>query len=261
MELSLLNPANEHVCVHQMEKDMKAPYLTLSLVLFAASLSLAAPVPRGVTVDDAIDVLEDFDAPEKRIPPALLCDASAVIIAPDMLKGGFIVAGRHGHGVLLVRQKGGWSDPIFVSLTGGSVGWQAGVATTDLFLVIRNGKSLERIIRGAGKLTLGADASVAAGPIGREAAAATDAQLRAEILSYSRSRGFFAGVSLEGDTIQVDHPANDRYYGKRRIRVADIVEGKETPPKSASVLKARLENWCAEETTRRPPPVGVPSKK
>lgn len=241
---------------------MRTKYLALAVVIATAGSGLAEPGPRRATIDDAIDVVDDLaDAPEKRVPPTMLRDAAAVIIAPDMLKGGFIVAGRHGHGVLLVRQKDGWSDPVFVTLTGGSVGWQAGVAATDLFLVIRNGKSLDRIMRGAGKLKLGADASVAAGPIGRDAAAATDAQLRAEILSYSKSRGFFAGVALEGDTIQVDHLANDRYYGKRKTRVADIVEGKEVPPKSAAMLKTRLDTWCEEGTTKRPPPVGVPSKK
>lgn len=236
---------------------MKARYLFATLAITAWP-SIVAAEPRSGVVDDAIDVLQDVaDAPDKRVPPSLLRDASAVIIAPDVLKGGFIVAGRHGHGVLLVRKKDGWSDPVLVTLTGGSVGWQAGVAATDLFLVIRNGKSLDRILRGAGKLTLGADGSVAAGPIGRDASVATDAQLRAEILSYSRSRGLFAGVAIEGDTLQVDHLANDRYYGKRRVTVADIVAGKEEAPKSAATLKHRLAEWSDDVRTVRPPPPGA----
>jgi lipid-binding SYLF domain-containing protein len=236
---------------------VKTKYLFVALAL-ASMASIVSAEPRGVAIEDAIDVLEDMaDSPDKRIPPSLLRDASAVIIAPDVVKGGFIVAGRHGHGVLLIRQKGGWSDPVFVSLTGGSVGWQVGVSATDLFLVIRNAKSLDRILRGAGKLTLGADASVAAGPIGRDASAATDTQLRAEILSYSRTRGLFAGVALEGDTLQVDHLANDRFYGKRRVSVADIVAGKEVGPKSAATLKYRLTEWSGEDRAVRPPPPGA----
>jgi lipid-binding SYLF domain-containing protein len=233
---------------------MKARYLVAALAIVALP-SIGSADPRGDIIEDSIDVLDDLaDSPDKRVPPGLLRDASAVIIAPDVVKGGFVVAARHGHGALLIRQKGGWSDPIFVSLTGGSVGWQAGVSATDLFLVIRNGKSLDRILRGAGKLTLGADASVAAGPIGRDASVATDAQLRAEILSYSRTRGLFAGVALEGDTLQVDHLANDRFYGKRRVTVADIVAGKEEGPKSAAKLKERLAQWSGEGKVTRPPP-------
>lgn len=218
--------------------------------------------PRGTTVEDSIDVLSDLAAaPEKRIPPALLREASAVIIAPDIVKAGFIVGARRGHGVLLVRQKGGWSDPVFVTITGGSVGWQAGIQSTDLFLVIRNRKSLDRILEGNGKLTLGAEASVAAGPIGREASAATDAQLKAEILSYSRSRGLFGGIALDGDAIVVDRIMNDRFYGQRRIRVSDIVAGKGQPPKQAAVLRSQLGSWSDETPTRRPPPLSADPKR
>jgi lipid-binding SYLF domain-containing protein len=231
-----------------METSMKRrlPLFVLSLVAALPAVSNAGPGDAS-TIDDAITVLDDLaGAPEKRIPPKLLQEASAVIVAPDIVKGGFIVGARHGHGVLLVRNKDGWSDPVFVTLTGGSFGLQAGVSATDLFLVIRNARSLDRIFKGAGKLALGADASVAAGPIGREAAAATDAQLKAEILSYSRSRGLFAGVALDGDTIVVDHAANDRYYGKRKVTVADIVGGKVDSPKEAGVLRAKLSDWSRE---------------
>lgn len=242
---------------------MKPYYLLAALAVPSAwpASAVAAP-PASLVVEDSIDVLDDLAAsPDKRIPPNLLRDASAVIIAPDVVKGGFVVAARHGHGVLLVRTKTGWSDPVFVTLTGGSVGWQAGLAATDLFLVIRDARSLDRIFRGGGKLTLGADASVAAGPVGRDAKAATDAQLRAEILSYSRSRGLFAGVALEGDTVQVDHLANDRYYGKRRVTVPDIVTGKVDAPRAAGTLRSRLDDWSADEPARRPPPPPAPGRK
>ncbi len=234
--------------------------MTRRSLLFTAGLlacwpALAGAAPRSATIDNSIDVLDDLaDAPEKRVPPALLRQASAVIIAPDVLKGGFIVAGRHGHGVMLIREKNGWSDPIFIQITGGSVGWQVGVQATDLFLIVRNGKSLNRILRGAGKITLGGDASVSAGPVGRELSVATDAQLKAEILSYSRTRGLFAGVALDGDTIQVDNLANDRFYGKRRVKVSDIMSGKLDAPKEAGTLKSRLSHWSGDSPGTRPAP-------
>jgi lipid-binding SYLF domain-containing protein len=232
---------------------MKPAYLLVALAALTTAPALRAS-PTG-TVEDAMDVLDDLAAaPEKRVPPALLKDAAAVVVAPDVIRGGFVVGGRHGHGVLLVRQKGGWSDPVFVTLTGGSVGWQAGVQSTDLFLVVRNPRSLDRILRGAGKLTLGADASVAAGPVGREAAAGTDAALKAEILSYSRTRGLFAGVALDGDTVLVDAAANDRFYGKRKVAVGDILGGKMDAPKPAADLRARLAEWSGDAAAPRPAP-------
>jgi lipid-binding SYLF domain-containing protein len=208
---------------------------------------VSAGPPEQSTVDQALEVLTDLaGAPEKRVPPKFLQDASAVIIAPDVVKAGFLVGARHGHGVLLVREKSGWSDPVFVTLTGGSFGLQAGVSATDLFLVIRNARSLDRIFKGAGKLALGADATVAAGPVGREASAATDAQLQAEILAYSRTRGLFGGVALDGDTIVVDHTANDRFYGKKKVTVGQIVAGAVTAPKEAGELRARLAEWSGD---------------
>ena len=242
---------------------MKTRILTAVLALLGATPVFAAG-PADRTVENALDVLDDLaGTPEKRIPPAMLRDAAAVIIAPDVVKAGFIVAGNHGHGVLLVRQKGGWSDPVFVTLTGGGVGWQAGVQSTDLFLVIRNARSLERILRGAGKLTLGGDAAVTAGPIGREVSAATDAQLKAEILSYSRSRGLFAGVSLEGGTLLIDQVANDRFYGAYKVPVGDILSGKVDAPKAAGTLRARLGDWSGDGLELLPPPAAtiIPAKK
>ena len=124
-----------------------------------------------------------------------------------------------------------------------------------MFLVIRNQKSLDRILRGNGKFTLGADAAVAAGPVGKQLAAATDAQLRAEILSYSHSRGVFAGVAFDGDTLLIDWPANDRSYGKRGVTVAEIVGNKVNAPEKAATLIDRLGRLAAgtEETGPRPP--------
>src|SRR5205085_8443482 len=131
----------------------------------------------------------------------------AVAIIPDVIKLGFVVGGQRGHGVVIIRQAdGSWRAPMFVTITGGSIGWQVGAQATDFMLVFKTQKSVEGLLRG--KFTLGADAAIAAGPVGRRAGAATDAELKAEIYSYSRTRGLFAGVSLEGSALQVDDNAD-----------------------------------------------------
>lgn len=173
--------------------------------------------------DNAIRVLREvMGAPDKAIPRELLQDAYAVAVVPDVVKAGFIVGGRRGSGLLSVKHNGVWSNPSFVSITGGSVGFQAGVQSTDVILVFRNQRGIDSIVHG--KFTLGADASVAAGPVGRNAQAATDGQLKAEIYSYSRARGLFAGVALDGSVIAIDNKANQRVYG-RGVTPRRIFEG------------------------------------
>jgi lipid-binding SYLF domain-containing protein len=187
-------------------------------------------------VEEAVSVVKDIMAiPEKGIPPALLSESYAVAIIPGVIKLGFIIGGRHGSGVLLVRDKDGkWGNPLFVSLTGGSIGWQVGAQSTDVLLVFKSRKGVEGIKKG--KFTLGADAAVAAGPVGRSMEAATDVRLKAEIYSYSRSRGLFAGISLEGAALQIDDDANAAFYGKEAIRADDILSGK-VETASADVVK------------------------
>jgi lipid-binding SYLF domain-containing protein len=149
--------------------------------------------------------------PVKQIPLSMLADAQGIAIVPNVLKGGFVVGVRHGRGVMTVRdESGAWRPPVFISLTGGSVGWQIGVQATDVILVFKTQSSVQNLMKG--KFTIGADAAAAAGPVGRNAAAATDARLNAEIYSYSRSRGLFAGVALDGSVLQVDAAANQAYY-------------------------------------------------
>jgi lipid-binding SYLF domain-containing protein len=174
-------------------------------------LSLAQ-TSMDLTVDAATGVLDEImSVPAKQIPQYLLADAHGVAIIPNVVKGGFVVGVRHGRGVALIRDDmGQWNPPIFVSLTGGSVGWQAGIQSTDVVLIFRTRKSIDGLM--SGRLTVGVDAAVAAGPVGRQAAAATDTSLGAEILSYSRSRGLFAGVSLDGSLMQLDHAAGSAYY-------------------------------------------------
>ena len=163
-------------------------------------------------VNNASMVLENFMAlPAKRIPERLLSRAQAVAIIPRVIKGGFIIGVRHGTGVLLARTPaGGFGPPRFVSLTGGSVGFQAGVRSTDVILVFRTARSVQSLMQGT--FTLGVDAAAAAGPVGRQASAATNAQLNAEVWSYSRSRGAFVGVSLDGSALQIDSYADQLYY-------------------------------------------------
>ena len=154
---------------------------------------------------------ETMSIPGRRIPQLLMTKAHGIAIIPNVVKGGLVVGVRHGRGVLLVRDNAGmWQAPIFVSLTGGSVGWQAGIQATDVVLVFRTRKSIDGLM--AGKLTIGVDAAAAAGPIGRQAAASTDERLAAEILSYSKSRGLFAGVSFDGSVISLDHTTGYAYY-------------------------------------------------
>jgi lipid-binding SYLF domain-containing protein len=159
------------------------------------------------------EVLQQFlDLHIKEIPEALLAEAHGVAIIPNVVKIGLVLGGQRGRGVVIVRERdGSWRAPLFVTITGGSVGWQIGAQSTDFMLVFKSQKSVDGLLRG--KFTLGADAAVAAGPVGRRAGAATDVELKAEIYSYSRSRGLFAGVSLDGSALQVDDAANASYYG------------------------------------------------
>lgn len=209
-------------------------FATLSLFLVALTATAALAKNELKDVQDSANVLRTImKIPEKGIPPALLKDAQAIVIVPDVIKGAFIVGGRHGTGVLLVRESGGgWSDPVFVSLTGGSIGWQVGGTSTDVILVFKNRKGVEGLLKG--KFTLGADAAVAAGPVGRSAEAATDVMLKSEILSYSRSRGLFAGVSLEGAALLIDEDATDVYYGKKGLHSSEILAGKSGKPSAAT---------------------------
>jgi lipid-binding SYLF domain-containing protein len=165
------------------------------------------------TVRESDEVLAEIvTIPGRQVPASLLAQAQGVAVIPNVIKIGFIGGVRRGHGVVLVRDaEGEWGLPQFVVLTGGSVGWQAGLQATDVVLVFLTKKSIEGLL--SGKFTLGADAAVSAGPVGRNAAAATDGQLKAEILSYSRSRGLFAGVALDGSVIQIDQEAHVAYYG------------------------------------------------
>jgi lipid-binding SYLF domain-containing protein len=209
--------------------------LSLLLAALAAAPALAGP-REARTLEAAAEVLRD---------------AQAVAVLPHVLKAGLFLDGRFGRGVLLVRRPDGcWGEPVFVSLAGGGVGWQIGVQSTDLVLVFRTASSVDRILRGQGQLTLGGDASVAAGPLGREAEAATDGRLRAEVYSYSRSRGLFAGLALQGAVLRADGEANAAFYGPRGVPADDAA--------AAERLREALSRLGPPPAPVPPVPVVVP---
>ncbi len=193
----------------------KLSVLPLSLAL---SLAFAGTAMAGQEEDqraaDAVRVLAEVQRiPESAIPDKLFDEAKAIVVVPDTLKVGLLLGGRRGHGVVSVKNPdGSWSNPSFVKLTGGSIGLQAGVQSADIVLVFRGDRGLDSIVNG--KITLGADAGVAAGPVGRNAATATDGQLKAEIWSWSRARGLFAGIALDGAVLSIDDAANQLVYGE-----------------------------------------------
>ena len=163
---------------------------------------------------------EIMEAEDSAIPESILDNVAGIAIFPGAIRVGFIFGGLRGRGVISARTDGGWSLPAFLTLTGGSFGLQIGGQASDIVLVIMNRRGLETLV--SNQFTLGTDASVAAGPVGRDARAATDIQFRAEILSYSRARGLFAGVALSGNTIRQDIDANERFFGSR-LTTSEIV--------------------------------------
>ncbi|MBB5886260.1 ligand-binding protein SH3 [Xanthomonas sp. LMG 8992] len=210
--------------------------LLLSTVLFAGH-AVAGP-EEDERARNALRVLTDIQKiPEQSIPDKLLDEGRAIVVIPDTLKAGLVIGGRRGHGLMSVKRPDGtWSNPVFVKLTGGSIGFQVGVQSSDVVLVFRNDRSLDNIVNG--KFTLGADAGVAAGPVGRNAAAATDGQLKAEIWSWSRARGLFAGVALDGAALQIDDAADLNAYGSNTTPRM-IFEGRTTNRPSNDIVAFR----------------------
>ena len=193
------------------------PALTLAALCAFALTTRAQEGPtsnEASRIRESITVLNEvMSTSDTSIPASITKKAEGIAIFPGTLKAGFIFGGMRGRGILSARNEDGWSVPTFMTLTGGSIGLQIGGQATDLVLVIMNRRGLEQFVRNQFKF--GADASAAAGPVGRDAQANTDLQLRAEILSYSRARGLFAGVSINGSTVRADQDANERFYGKR----------------------------------------------
>jgi len=218
----------------------------LTLLIALIAVPVTAGQKEDLRADDAVRVLAEIQSiPESAIPDKLLAEAQAIMIVPNVLKAGFIFGGRGGRGLLSVKtQDGRWSNPSFITLAGGSFGFQAGVQFSDVVLVFRNNRSLESIVNG--HLTLGADAGVAAGPVGRNAAAATDGQFQAEIWSWSRARGLFAGIALDGAVLRIDHNANQAVYGGGS-NARMIFEGRATqePSRAVANFRERLDEATA----------------
>ncbi len=189
--------------------------LSILLPVCLSSPARAQKAPE-TTVGKSLMVLSEITRnPKTGMPRKVLLNAQGIAIIPDMFKMSFIFGARFGRGVLVIRQPDGtWSNPVFIQLLGGSFGAQAGAQSTDLVLVFQSQKGLDRFLKGKGKLTLGVDAGVAAGPAGKRFEASTDAGLQAEILSYSNTHGIFAGVSAEGGTLQIDWRSNTLYYNQ-----------------------------------------------
>jgi lipid-binding SYLF domain-containing protein len=236
--------------------------LALALALAITAMGAVAGEREDVRAGEAVRVVEQIQAiPESAIPDRLLDEAKAIVVVPDTIKAGFVFGGRRGLGLMSVKTADGtWSNPVFVKLAGASFGLQAGVQSADVILVFRSERGLDSIVNG--KVTLGADAGVAAGPVGRNAAAATDGQLKAEIWSWSRARGLFAGIALDGAVLSIDNGANSSTYGNATTPRA-VFEGRAPQAPSSAVVAFRdaLEEATASARQARggtPAPVAAP---
>ena len=201
-------------------------YFSVLLAASAAVSTAHAGAREEGRLLTATEVLEEVEAmPDQQIPDALLSRAYGIAVIPDVTKVAFVFGGRHGNGVLVVRDKlnSPWSNPVFVGLTGGSWGLQAGAQSSDIILVFTTKTGIEGIA--GGKLTLGADASVATGPVGRQGSAATDMNFNSEIYSYARTRGLFGGIALDGSHMSIDRAANASVYGKSGVTATEIFSG------------------------------------
>lgn len=239
-----------------LESIMNTKSLIAGLVL--ASLLLTSPAEAATReekrVGDAADVLEQLlRIPEKSIPPQLLSRAYAVAVIPNVVKAAFGLGARRGKGILVVRQDdNSWSNPAFVTLTGGSVGWQIGAQSTDIILVFKTRKGVDGIENG--RFTLGADASVAAGPVGRAAGLATDIEFKAEVYSYSRNRGLFAGVALDGTGVTMDRKANAAFYSNPGMTPEQIFV---SSPNIAPQIANTFVQILTRQTSRLPTQPGM----
>jgi lipid-binding SYLF domain-containing protein len=244
-----------------MKRETRGIVGLLGILVLALATPAWGQLREASVVESANSVLDDVMAvPETGIPQSLFAGAEGVAIVPSVVKVGFIAGVRHGRGVLVVKdQAGAWTPPQFVTLTGGSFGWQIGVQATDVVLVFKTRRSIHGLLNGT--LTLGADASVAAGPLGRKAGAATDVGLKAEIYTYARSRGLFAGVSLDGSALQVDRTANALYYQTMTATAGGDSGEKPAVPPAATQLMERLARYSGSAQMTNTVPADVLSSR
>jgi len=223
-------------------------FLLLTLVVSFSSLALAADEPKESKAQDrvqaAAEVLDDIQgAPDKGIPEEVLGSAECVAVVPSMLKGGFVFGAKYGRGLASCRTPKGWSAPAFFVIEGGSFGFQIGGQAVDLVMLIMNKDGMKHLL--SSEFALGADASVAAGPVGRHAEGNTDWKMRAEVLTYSRARGLFAGVSLNGAEIKQDKDSTREFYG-RMVPFRTSLVGEIDPPAGANAFLTSLAKWAQE---------------
>lgn len=228
---------------------MRLTAVVLSLVGICLSGVLAASKDKTAErlEDSAALFNEVMGISEKAIPQDLINKSQCIVLVPGLKKGGFVLAAKYGKGFVSCRLASGqgWGPPAAVRIEGGSIGLQAGVSSTDLVLLVMNERGMKKLL--TSKFTLGADASIAAGPVGRDATAQTDAMMHAEILSWSRSRGVFAGVSLDGATLRSDVDENERLYGKRWEN-QEILNSGLNPPAKAAKLMSALNKYSARKS-------------
>jgi lipid-binding SYLF domain-containing protein len=223
--------------------------LLLTLLVSLCAFSFAADDQTRETkasdrVQAAADVLDDIQgAPDKGIPQEVLGSAECVAVVPSMLKGGFIIGGKYGRGLASCRTPKGWSAPAFFVVSGGSVGFQIGGQAVDLVMLIMNKDGMKHLL--SSEFALGADASVAAGPVGRHAEGNTDWKMRAEVLTYSRARGLFAGVSLNGAVVKQDKDSTREFYG-RMVPFRTSLIGEIDPPAGANAFLTSLAKWAQD---------------
>jgi lipid-binding SYLF domain-containing protein len=219
----------------------------IAVVLFACALPLLGASDAVKRLQESATVVSEIMAtPDKAIPQDLLNRADCIVVVPGLKKGAFIVGGKYGRGFISCRNENGvgWSAPGAVRVEGGSFGFQIGGSETDVVMLIMNRRGAQKLM--TSKFTLGADASVAAGPVGRTSAADTDAMMHAEILTWSRSRGVFAGVALNGATLRPDDDTNKDLYGTSMTE-RDIVFGKTQPPAAAQPLLTELNRYSSRK--------------
>ena len=219
--------------------------LIVGSTLLPVTLSAASDAPKRLR-SAAEAFKEVMGIPDKAIPQELLEKAECIVIIPDLKKGAFIVGGKYGKGFVSCRKKNGvgWSAPGSIRIEGGSVGFQIGASEMDVFMLVMNDRGMDRLL--GDKFTLGADATVAAGPVGRVAQAETDARMTAEILAWSRARGLFAGIALNGATMREDDDWNEELYGKP-LKNREIVDGSIAAPKSAAPLMQELDRYSSRK--------------
>jgi lipid-binding SYLF domain-containing protein len=228
-------------------------YLLMTLVISLSARGATSNKEDDVRrIQDSAQIFEEImGAPDRAIPQDLLSSAKCIAIIPAEKKLAFFVGGNYGKGLVTCRAPQSWSGPVFLTVSGGSIGFQWGGSSTDLILVFRGRRGLQKLL--SDKFQIGGDASAAAGPVGRSAQAGTDIEMHAEILTYSRSRGAFAGISLNGAVVQPDETGNQALYGNTATR-EDILDGKVVVPPEAMVLLQAV-----SKATRTPAPSAPPS--